>query len=479
MKYSSFGKLFLTVLASVAFGFVACAGNESDDEPTVTLSATSLDFSSYDGFETQQFVVTYKKVVRAEADDNWCVVLADENNGGGKYSFSVTPLTNYEENSRSTTIRIKQYSTELATITVTQAPHPHADKSFASLFGTVGWNYGNQMDAHSGGVSSETAWLNMKATQQTFMNLKAAGFSTVRIPVTWMGHIGNKESGYAIETAWMDRVAELVGYCENAGMNAIVNIHHDGADAQYWLNIKEAAMSETAEADITEKLVAVWKQIATRFSDKGDWLMFETMNEVQDGGWGYGDNTKDGGKQYAVLNRWNQACVDAIRSVGGENATRWIGVPGYSTNIDLTLKNLVVPTDAANRVAVAVHCYDPYNFTLECKQDSYSASDISGLNSQFSKLKSTYLDKGVQCYVGEFGCCQRTTDEAENTRCLYLKEYAQVAKKYGLSIIVWDNNADNGGKGGKECNAYIRHDNGEYISAKGKAAVEAIMEGYN
>ena len=31
----------------------------------------------------------------------------------------------------------------------------------------------------------------------------------------------------------MDRVAEVVGYAENAGLNAIVNIHHDGADSEY------------------------------------------------------------------------------------------------------------------------------------------------------------------------------------------------------------------------------------------------------
>ena len=49
-----------------------------------------------------------------------------------------------------------------------------------------GWNLGNQMDAVINGVSGETFWGNEKCTQATFDNLKAKGFSTVRIPVTWM-----------------------------------------------------------------------------------------------------------------------------------------------------------------------------------------------------------------------------------------------------------------------------------------------------
>ncbi len=351
------------------------------------------------------------------------------------------------------------------------------DTVFASLWGSIGWNYGNQMDAHNNGFANETCWGNPKATQETFYGIKTAGFKTVRIPITWMGHIGGAPN-YKIEEAWMNRVAELIGYCEKAGLNAIINIHHDGADAQYWLNIKDAAQSKDKETAMTEELVALWKQIATRFQEKGEWLMFETMNEIQDGGWGWGDNTKDGGKQYAVLNRWNQACVDAIRSTGGNNATRWIGVPGYSTNTDLTLKHLIVPTDAANHVAVAVHNYDPYKFTLECSTNEYTKNDIDYLKSQFAQLKSTYLDKGIQCYIGEFGCAQRASSIYEANRCNYLKEYAQAAKQAGLSILVWDNNTDNNGKGGKECNAFINHANGKYFSDKGKAAVQAIVDGY-
>ena len=95
----------------------------------------------------------------------------------------------------------------------------------------LGWNLGNQMDAYVNGVANETSWGNGKATQQTFDSLKAMGFSTVRIPVTWLGHIGSAPD-YKIEESWLNRVAQLVDYAETAGLNVVINIHHDGGSSQ-------------------------------------------------------------------------------------------------------------------------------------------------------------------------------------------------------------------------------------------------------
>ena len=51
----------------------------------------------------------------------------------------------------------------------------------------LGWNLGNQLDAHANNVSGETLWGNGKATQETLHKVKEAGFTSVRIPVTWLG----------------------------------------------------------------------------------------------------------------------------------------------------------------------------------------------------------------------------------------------------------------------------------------------------
>lgn len=493
MKTSLFKNLLYLIMLPAAMCFCSCGGDDNDDNDngngngggtetpvetiTVSVSPAVMEFA-YDGSETQELVIKSNKFVKAVCDDSWCTLTTASSSTAGEYKYNVTCAANKDKASREATIRIMQVNTQLSFALVIQAGRPDSGiaEATACLWG-LGWNYGNQLDAHNNGVAGETFWTGTKATQATFDGVKKAGFQSVRIPITWMGHIGAAPD-YKIEDAYMDRVAEVVGYAEKAGLQAVINIHHDGADSKYWLNVKEAATSQDKEKSSTEELVAIWKQIATRFKDKGEFLMFETMNEIHDGGGGWGENRNDGGKQYGVLNRWNQACVDVIREVGGENATRWIGVPGYCTNIDLTLESMVVPTDPANRIAVAVHCYDPYAFTLECSKNNYSASDIQNLDKQFARLKETYLDNGIQCYIGEFGCAQRANDNDEKNRISYLQKYAETAKKYGLSIMLWDNANDNGGKGGNEANAFMNHTTGDYFSAKGQAAVEALVKAY-
>ena len=78
----------------------------------------------------------------------------------------------------------------------------------------LGWNMGNHFDAYANGVASETAWQGKSATQATFNGVKAKGFTSVRIPVTWMGHIGEAPE-YKLDEVWLNRVYEVVGFAEN------------------------------------------------------------------------------------------------------------------------------------------------------------------------------------------------------------------------------------------------------------------------
>lgn len=346
----------------------------------------------------------------------------------------------------------------------------------------LGWNLGNQLDAYNNGVSDETCWGNKKATQQTFDRLANAGITSVRIPVTWMGHVGEAPD-YLIEEAWMDRVAEIVGYAEHAKLNAIINMHHDGADSKYWLSIKEAAASEEKNTAIKNQLKAMWTQIATKFKDKGEFLMFESMNEIHDGGWGWGDNLKDNGKQYAIFNEWNQVFVDAVRAVGGENANRFLGIPGYCTNADLTLKHMVLPEDKADRrLMVAVHFYDPYEYAINAKFAEWGHTGASGkkdswgdednVRNVFSQLRDKYVNQGIPVYIGEMGCVHRNNTRAESFRKYYLEYVCKAARSYGMAPFYWDNGATGVGR---ECFGLFNHATGEYLN-NGKEVVEVMVK---
>ncbi len=350
----------------------------------------------------------------------------------------------------------------------------------------MGWNLGNHFDAYNNGVSAETAWGNPRATKYTFEKVKAAGFKTVRIPVTWMGHIGPAPE-YKIEEAWINRVAEVVDYAKNAGLKVIINMHHDGADSAWWLDIKNAAKDPAVQKQILEQVSAMWGQIAEKFKNEGEYLIFESFNEIHDGKWGWGENRTDGGKQYQCFNEWNQAFVDAVRATGGENANRILGIPAYCTNVDIAIETFVFPKDSAqDRLMMAVHCYDPYDYTLPANKSEWghtanASNKVPGDNEAdlemvFKKINSSFIAKGIPVYMGEFGCVNRAGERDQAFQQYYFRYYAKLARMYGVPCIVWDNGARGAGN---EKHAFLDHGTGEYCSPEAKAAMQSIIGSYN
>lgn len=354
----------------------------------------------------------------------------------------------------------------------------------------IGWNLGNQMDAHYGGCSYEEGWGNKAATQQTFNGVAKAGYKSVRIPVTWMGHIGPAPT-YTIETAWMDRVAELVEMAHKAGLIVIINIHHDGFGAEtdavkkgyHWIDLPGAVASEEKNQQIKQELTMVWLQIGKRFANYGEWLVFETLNEIQDGGWGGGNNRTDGGAQYRVLNEWNQVCVDAIRAAGGQNATRYIGVPGYVCNPDLTVENLVLPTDEVeNRLMVAVHSYDPWDYAGSAKYNEWGHTGIDvvpGVGEDayvgmLNRLFNMYVRRGIPVYFGEFGAVRRANQADEQFRLYYFRYVCKAMKDRRMSALYWDNGNS---KTGEDGFGVINHATGKFIG-NGEQAVRAMVDSW-
>lgn len=345
----------------------------------------------------------------------------------------------------------------------------------------MGWNLGNQFDAYDKGVSGETAWGQPKATQQTFDKVVAAGIKTVRIPITWMGHIGEAPD-YKIDEAWLNRIYEVVGFAEKAGLNVIINIHHDGSNSEHWLNIKECSKNADKQAETVAQLSAMWKQIAEKFKEKDHFLVFEALNEIQDGAWGWGENRNDGGKQYKAMNEWLKAIVEAIRATGGKNADRWLGIPAYNTDIDLA-EYLVLPDDPANKLMVAIHYYAPYEYTLEYQYQQWghaaakslttSYGQESDCRTQMAKLNTRYISKGIPVYIGEMGNVNRLDKTGEKFRAYYFEYVAKCIHDNGMAAILWDNGV---AKAGKECHGYFNHGTGDYMNDYSEQMIKTLVK---
>ncbi|MCL1789564.1 MAG: cellulase family glycosylhydrolase, partial [Oscillospiraceae bacterium] len=199
----------------------------------------------------------------------------------------------------------------------------------------TGWNLGNTFDASNGNSYSahtsrsvqqmETDWIGGTSggnatTQNLIKAIKAAGFDTIRIPVSWF-KVADPNNNYAIRPEWMTRIKQVVDWAYSENMYIILNTHHEE-------NVIKFESTSQTDASVTY-LTRIWTQIATTFNNNyNERLIFEGLNEPHNAGSSlrYGGGTKT---ERQNLNKLNQAFVTAVRATGGNNANRILMVPTY------------------------------------------------------------------------------------------------------------------------------------------------------
>lgn len=483
------------MVVGLMMGLTACGDDDDSEEttPSVSISLRTCsitDGAEYNAADLTEVTLTYNNVVAVSPSANITL-------NGTKctaQSSSVTAMAVIVtlpalEEGQSYTLTVPEgaivgkndATAKAAAFTVsftTKAAAQPVSNDATALTKKLGWgwNLGNHFDTSSdedGKPNQWGYWDKSTPTQAVYTSLKNAGVSTVRICTTWGNYQGTADP-WTIDANYMAEVKQNVEWAEQAGLNVILNMHHD----EYWQDIKSAASNNILNDQVKDRIAKTWTQIAEAFKDKGDFLFFETFNEVQDGQWGWGTNRTDGGKQYNTLNEWNQTAVDAIRATGGNNATRWIGVPGYASSPTFVLESsFKLPTDAANRIMVSVHFYDPSNFTLtpentdgktEWGHTAAAGKYVEGSNEEhvvetFQKLQEKFIANNIPVYIGEYGCVLQTTERSNLFRNYYLEYVCRAAHEYNLPLCVWDN-WDGSTGGGNEHHYYISHNDGTFYS---------------
>lgn len=301
----------------------------------------------------------------------------------------------------------------------------------------IGWNLGNTMDATNNTLLKtmapekwETGWGNPVTTQELIHTVIDRGFNVIRIPVSWNDHILVGEE-YKIEESWMDRVQEIVDYAYNHGAYVILNTHHESWYYPYYENREQA-----------EKMLrAVWGQIAERFRDYDEHLIFEGMNEPRKVGTGVEWN---GGDQegWDMVNAFNAVFVDTVRKSGGNNPYRILMIPGYAANCWEGAKHLEVPKD--DKIAVSVHAYEPYDFALNTKGRARWNADTANIDAIMKSMDELFLFKGIPVVIGEFGAMYKDEEGNEADRGAWAEYYVRAAREKGIPCIWWDNGAFEG-----------------------------------
>ncbi len=318
-----------------------------------------------------------------------------------------------------------------------------------------GINLGNTLEACDNNVgiktntplSYETHWGQPKTTQAMIDGMKAAGFDTIRIPVAWMTNATHLYEGdYTIDADYMDRVEEVVRYARKAGMYVIVNDHWDGG----WYGMFGSESAET-RALAMEAYKGMWQQIAERFRDYSDYLIFESANEELGGR--FDENSPlycsdsvvtylNDDERYALTNEINQTFVDVVRATGGNNATRFLLIAGYGTNIDQTCDDrFQMPKDTAvSKLMVSVHYYDPWSYCGASSAASATkwgkVSDYEYMDQQLAKM-TKFTEAGYGVVIGEYGALPCSDGLKDNTLA-YHTAFLDTCTKYNLTNCLWD-----------------------------------------
>ncbi|MEB2784344.1 cellulase family glycosylhydrolase [Algoriphagus persicinus] len=434
---------FLALLLCVSLAFYACG--EDEDPFELLVSSTSLEFSAAE--ESQFLAITSNQNWSIELDVPW--IRATPIAGSGNAQISVTADTNASEEVRTARLKVRSGAI-VQQIAITQAGGTSVTPDYfipadntgmrdipslelASEMG-IGWNLGNSLEA----IGGETAWGNPKTTKELIEVIKAAGFKSVRIPVSW-SKFTNAET-YEIDPAWMARVEEVVDYVIDNDMYAVMNIHWD----EGWMQPTFAQQEY-----VNDRLEKMWIQIALHFRHYQDHLLFAGTNEVMV----EGDYNTPKPENYQVQNSFNQTFVEAVRSTGGRNTYRNLVVQTFNTNIDYGVSFFEMPEDSTeDRLMVEVHYYDPYEFSLQenetitqwgkdatvpSKTTSWGGESYA--DGQFQKMKTKFIDKGMAVLLGEYAATDKKAEDNDIYREYYLRYITNSSIAHGLVPFYWDN----------------------------------------
>jgi len=310
----------------------------------------------------------------------------------------------------------------------------------------MGINLGNALDATGDWINSsnqsnfETAWGSPIITQAMIRGYADAGFSSLRIPVTWSNMMSADNT---INPAVMNRVEQIVKWTIESGMIALVNTHHDSG----WIIEKYPDDSVW----VMKRFTAIWTQVSEHFKEYGDRLMFESMNEVGfDSIWTPWKGTlADKKRAFDIVNDLNKAFVDTVRASGGNNAKRHLLIEVYNAGLEYAYDPLFkMPNDPANRLAATVHYYTPAVFAIleedadwgKARDTWGTAADLKELTDNMDLLKKNCVDKGIPIIVGEFAACGK--NKTRDMKRLYAVKVAEAVYSRDMCPMLWDCQGD-------------------------------------
>ncbi|KAK1517354.1 endoglucanase B [Colletotrichum paranaense] len=287
---------------------------------------------------------------------------------------------------------------------------------------TPGWNLGNTLDA----LPNEGSWNNPPVVEKTFDDVKAAGFKSVRIPVTYNDHFTSAAPNYTVDAAWLQRVSDVVDMATARGFYVLTNVHHDSWN---WADVTKA----TSDADIqtlNDKFYNLWLQIGRKLACKPNLVSFESINEPP-------ATTADHG---ARINTLNDLFLKALADSGGFNTRRVVNLVGGGMDATKTTQWFKAPASIKNPWVLHYHVYSPYDFIFSAwgKTIWGSDADKAAMRNEMTIVRGNFSD--VPLVIGEFDASPLNTEPA--ARWKWTDQFVRTAAELNTAVVIWDNGLD-------------------------------------
>jgi aryl-phospho-beta-D-glucosidase BglC (GH1 family) len=238
-----------------------------------------------------------------------------------------------------------------------------------------------------------------------FDDFTNAGFNFVRVPVQWDKHTGTN-APYTVDTAWLDRVQQVVNWGLKRGLIIIINSHHDR-----WI-LEDASYP----ASDLERFKAIWAQASDRLKTNSPNLIFEIANEPMT-------------LSITQINQINAGVIPLIRS---NNPTRIIIYSGNGwTSVD-QMKAAARPNDT--NIMATFHSYDPDTFAISGTGTWGTAADKQAVTNRFNSAATWSQQYNLPVLLGEWGTVS-WCDAA--SRQSFITTYAQQAARTGVAPCIW------------------------------------------
>ncbi len=276
-----------------------------------------------------------------------------------------------------------------------------------------GLNLGNVLSA-----PAEGNWAGA-ATEQYFIDVANAGFKNVRIPMDFFGSRTNgstssfsssantsttvDRSQFQVSASYLNRLEEVITWGLNQDLVIVLDFHGATLKSEfiYTFDYSESSYTHPTSAkraaDLA-KFYSIWEQIADRFKNYSDDLVFEVINEPY-----FHISASE-------MDEINAEVISIVRDSGGNNSTRKIVVTGGSQNsfrAITTIGNQIINSD--NYLIATFHYYLPFSFT---KSSDYRNNDNNwGTNQDKNDVDDDFqtvadwanqFNPPVAVYLGEF-----------------------------------------------------------------------------